>query len=225
MLVIGILGGIASGKSLVSQQFCELGAELLDADRAGHEVLKEEKVKELVRKRWGDAVFDKNGWIDRPALAKIVFEPSSEIADTNLPTESPLAANNYLALQYLESITHPRISLRLKKQIETSRQQHNDTVLILDAPVMLKAGWDRMCGHLVYVEASQEARMERAKQRGWSHEDFLSRERAQEPLSVKRNLADWIVDNSTSIEAAQRQTQEVWESIRSNFSPPSQNQT
>ena len=75
MKILGLLGGVASGKSLVSRQLAELGAVVLDADRAGHEALRLPSVEEAARRRWGDAVFGPDGHIDRSRLAKIVFAP------------------------------------------------------------------------------------------------------------------------------------------------------
>ena len=114
MNVIGILGGVASGKSLVTEQLKQLGAETLDADRFGHEVLREEQVKKALRERWGDAVFDAHGEVSRPSLAKIVFGP---------PPHGPKE------LTELEKITHPRITDRLRICIdELSRQGSQKSV-------------------------------------------------------------------------------------------------
>ena len=93
MKVIGLLGGIGSGKSTIAQQLMELGAHKIDADKVGHEILSDEDVRHAVKNRWGEFVFDENGWIDRARLAKMVFGitegESSSLAD-------------------LEAITHPR---------------------------------------------------------------------------------------------------------------------
>ena len=87
MKVIGLLGGIGSGKSTIAQQLMELGAHKIDADKVGHEILSDEDVRHAVKNRWGEFVFDENGWIDRARLAKMVFgnaegESSSRILES-----------------------------------------------------------------------------------------------------------------------------------------------
>ena len=98
MKILGLLGGVASGKSLVSRQLAERGAVVLDADRAGHEALRLPSIEEAARRRWGDAIFGPDGHIDRSRLAKIVFAP---------PPEGPKERI------FLEALTHPEIGRRL----------------------------------------------------------------------------------------------------------------
>ena len=169
MKIIGLLGGVASGKSLVAEQFCKLGAGVLDGDRAGHEVLRLPEVKQLVRERWGQKVFTADGEVDRKSLGTIVFAPTPD---------------GRRELEYLEKITHPRIGERLRQQAaELAARQV--AAAILDAPVMLKAGWDAFCDHIVFVDSPQEIRRA-GPARGWRQEDIAARESVQEPLEVKR---------------------------------------
>jgi dephospho-CoA kinase len=196
--VIGLLGGIASGKSLVARAFEELGAAVLDADAAGHEVLRQDEVKRAVRSRWGKSVFGPEGEIDRAALAKIVFDPSPTGRD---------------ALQYLEQLTHPRIGQRLKQEAEALAAAGKHKALVLDAPVMLEAGWHTLCSQIVFVDAPREVRLSRALARGWTEADFTAREAAQESLDVKRRHADVIIDNSGSAEFTQAQVRRLWHSL------------
>ncbi|HET6878782.1 MAG TPA: dephospho-CoA kinase [Pirellulales bacterium] len=197
MKIIGLLGGVASGKSLVAEQFCKLGAGLLDGDRAGHEVLRFPEVKQLVRERWGQKVFAADGEVQRPALGRIVFAPTPD---------------GRRELEYLEKITHPRIGERLRQQAaELAAQQV--TAAILDAPVMLKAGWDAFCDHIVYVDSPQEIRRARALARGWRQEDIAARESVQEPLEVKRARADFVIDNSGSPEQTLAQVERLWPTL------------
>ena len=109
MKILGLLGGVASGKSLVARQLAELGAVVLDADRAGHEALRLPSVEEAARRRWGDAVFGPDGHIDRSRLAKIVFAP---------PPDGPKER------KYLEKLTHPEIGRRLAAQAEALKSRH-----------------------------------------------------------------------------------------------------
>jgi len=195
MNVIGLLGGIASGKSLIANYLVKKGAVLLDADRTGHEVLKLKAVKDTARQRWGDKIFNPDGEIHRPALAAIVFAP---------PPRGPIE------LQYLEELTHPRIAAALCSQIDYLRQQNEAPAIVLDAPVMLKAGWNRFCERIVFVEVPESVRWKRAQARGWTHEDFERRESAQESLDSKRRFADVVIDNSGSLAATYAQVDRLW---------------
>ena len=196
-LVIGLLGGVASGKSLVAKMFAELGAVVLDADRAGHEALRLPEVEQAARERWGDAIFDADGHISRAALARVVFGP--------LP-DGPWE------LDYLEQLTHPRIAQSLRRQIEQAPANGN-RVLLLDAAVMIKAGWHKLCNKLVFVDAPRDVRLARALARGWTETGFNAREAAQETLDVKRGLADQIIDSSGSPEWTKVQVNDAWHSL------------
>jgi len=195
MIVVGIAGGVASGKSFVSEQLEILGARILDADRVAHEVLLETDVKNSIRRRWGDSVFDNQGEVNRKEVAKIVF------------SKSPQGAED---LKYLEGLTHPRIGQRLRKQMDEFASDKKTKVVVLDAAVMFKAGWDRFCDKIIFVDAPRDVRLARAKSRGWSEMNFVAREAAQETLDVKKNHADFVVDNSKSIDETFAQIQEFW---------------
>ena len=197
MHLIGILGGVASGKSLVAGQLARLGAGLLDADLAGHEVLRLPKIEDSVRRRWGPQVFGPDGRIDRSRLAKLVF------AD---PPDGPPER------RHLEQLTHPEIVRLLSQQAEALAGSGSPAA-VLDAPLLLEAGWDRLCRKLVFVDASRAARLSRALARGWSEEDFAAREEAQESLDFKRERADVVLDNSGSPEQTQAQVEHFWQSL------------
>jgi len=199
MLLIGIAGGIASGKSTVAQMFCKLGARLLDADRAGHEVLQQPEVVAEIRRRWGEKMLTADGTVDRRAVAQVVFTDPQ-------------------ALAALEQLTHPRIRELLEAQIAEFRREGAQVVL-LDAALMFKAGWHRQCDKVVFVDAPRSVRLERAASRGWSPEDFAAREAAQTPLDVKRAAADFIIDNRGALEETRQQVKEVWDAVRGEGSP------
>jgi dephospho-CoA kinase len=201
--VIGLAGGIASGKSFVAQRFRQLGAAVLDADRVGHEVLREPEVEQAARDRWGAGIFDADGRIDRRRLAQIVFGPS------------PNAKHE---LEYLETMTHPRIADRIGKEIERLKQRGEVPAIILDAPVLFEAGWNGVCDKIVYVDAPLRVRTERAQARGWDLAEFTRREAAQESLDAKRELADLVIDNSGSPESTAAQIEQTWHVLAS---PPS----
>jgi dephospho-CoA kinase len=197
--VIGLLGGVASGKSLVAAQLEKLGAMLLDADRVGHDVLREAEVKVALRQRWGERVFGADGEVVRPAVGRIVFADSPDG-----PRE----------LQFLEQVTHPRIAERLQRQIAEAAAAGAPAVA-LDAAVMLKGGWDRLCDTVWFVDAPRAARIERAGQRGWSEAQFAAREAAQESLEEKRRRANAVIDNSGSPDGTARQVRALWQQVMS----------
>ncbi|HEV2971849.1 MAG TPA: dephospho-CoA kinase [Pirellulales bacterium] len=197
MQIIGLLGGVASGKSFVAKRFELFGAKVLDADRIGHEVLLLPEVRDGIRNHFGDKVFGENGQVDRKALGRIVFGPP------------PDGARELLVL---EQLTHPEIRRRLRGEADRMAAD-GVPAAILDAPVMLKSGWDKICSRMVYVDAPEEVRRERALSRGWTTEEFEAREAAQESLEVKRRRADFVIDNSASAEYTQSQIERFWHSL------------
>lgn len=194
MKTLGLLGGVASGKSLVSRQLADLGAVVLDADRAGHEALLLPRIEEAARQHWGDAVFGPDGHIDRSRLARIVFAP---------PPDGPRER------KFLEELTHPEIGRRLAAQVEALKA--SPPMAVLDAALILEAGWDKLCDCYAFVDAPQEVRLARALHRGWTEGDFAAREAAQESLHSKRARADLHIDNSGSVEHTQGQVQRLWQ--------------
>jgi dephospho-CoA kinase len=199
MKILGLLGGIASGKTTVAEIFRKLGAAVLDADRAGHEVLRLPQVRAAIGGRWGREVIGEDGEVDRKTLAKIVFAQ---------PPDGPRE------LAELERITHPEIRQRLKAEAEQMARR-GVPLVILDAPVMLKAGWEQLCDSLAFVDAPPEQRLARARQRGWTPEEFHRREAAQEPVEEKRRRADFVLDNSRDVSYIQSQVDRCWQTLLS----------
>ena len=197
MRVLGILGGVASGKSHVAREFVALGAGLLDADGVGHEVLRQKKIEAAARERWGEKVFGPDGHVDRAKLAKIVFAGGPKAQAER---------------EYLEQLTHPAIGRLIEQQIEAMAAS-GKAVAVLDAAILVEAGWDRLCDKLVFVDAPREKRLARARLRGWSEEGFAAREAAQKSLNSKRMRADFVIDNSDSPQWTMAQLELVWRSL------------
>lgn len=194
---IGILGGVASGKSLVAQELARLGAGLLDADRAGHEVLRMPEIEAALRQRWGEGVFDLRGRIDRARLAAIVFAKTPDGPKQR---------------KYLEQLTHPEIGRMLAAEAERL-EAAGCRVAVLDVPLLLEAGWDRLCNTLVFVDAPRPLRLARARGRGWSEEEFAARQGAQQSLDAKREMAEVTIDNSGTTEQTRHQVERFWRSL------------
>lgn len=194
MLTVGLAGGIASGKSLVASQFELLGAKALNADRLGHDVLRDEVVIDEIEHALG-SVLDSTGQLDRKVIAEIVFEQSDQ-------AKQKLAA--------LEKITHPRIKKKIIACIEQYRNEDYPAA-VLDAPVMFKSGWDRLCDKIVFVRADVEVRLQRAIKRGWSEQHFHQRESSQTPIDVKFSKATDVIDNNKGLQDTNHQVRQLWE--------------
>ncbi|MGA2619617.1 MAG: dephospho-CoA kinase [Thermoguttaceae bacterium] len=196
MYILGLLGGVASGKSLVAGQLARLGAIVLDADRVGHEVLRLPPVEAAARRRWGEGVFGPDGHVDRARLARLVFAPA--------PAGPP-------ERRFLEELTHPEIGRRLAR--ERAALGPEVPLAVLDAALILEAGWDKLCEKLLFVDVPREVRLCRARARGWNEQDFAAREDAQESLDLKRRRADVVIDNSGSPDHTQLQIDRLWQSL------------
>ena len=195
MKTIGIVGGIASGKSAITAEFERLGAGRLDADRAGHAVLDEPAVRERIVARWGEDVLGSDGRIDRSAVAKIVFAP---------PPRGPVEQ------RFLENLTHPWIRRRLEEEA-AKMVDRGIRVAVLDAPLLIEVGWDALCDEVLFIDAPTAIRRRRAAVRGWNTRVFHDREAAQADLKTKRTRADVVIDNSGTLEETRAQVRLLWE--------------
>lgn len=196
--IIGIAGGIASGKSFVAERLRRQGAALVSADAAAHEVLKLEEVKRAARGRWGEAIFDADGQIDRAALGRIVFGP---------PPDGPRER------KYLEQLTHPRIETIITHQLHLLAEQGSAPAIVLDVPLLIESGWNKFCDKTVFVDAPRALRQSRAAGRGWTEEEFAHRENAQQSPDSKRAQADVVIDNSGSPASVEAQVERFWRSL------------
>jgi dephospho-CoA kinase len=197
MLTLGLVGGIASGKSFVAECFRDLGAAVLDADRAGHAVLLEPEVIGALRNRWGDSILDSRGQISRKAVAKVVF-----------------AQGNEAELRFLEELTHPRIEKLLHDELNRLKQAPDPPpAIVLDAALLFEAGWDKLCDKVIFIDAPRDVRLERAVSRGWSAEQFAAREAAQMPVQAKRERCDIVIRNVRTLENTRDVVRLTWRSL------------
>ncbi|MEP3479395.1 MAG: dephospho-CoA kinase [Fuerstiella sp.] len=194
--VIGILGGIGSGKSSVVREIQDLNLAIIDADVVGHEVLKSQDVIARLTKALGTGIL-KNGAIDRRSLGEMVFGENS---------------GSQSNLQKLNAIVHPEIRKRLHKEIESAKNTAD--AVILDASLLLEGNWDQHCDHLIFVDTNAQIRQARVQEnRGWDAEELPKREKTQVPIAVKRQRADFTVDNSGVLEQSSRQMRNILERI------------
>lgn len=189
--VIGIIGGIGSGKSSVARWASEhANLAVVDADRLGHLALENDRIKSALRQRFGDQIFDAAGEVQRSALARVVFGPS----------ELQQAARGDL-----ERIVHPEIESRIAEAITQAAAGHCQGVL-LDAAVLLESGWQKRCDAVVFVDASDETRECRVAVRSnWSPEELQKREASQLSLREKRERSDAVISNNQDVSLAGRQ--------------------
>jgi len=189
-VVIGVLGGIASGKSTVARALAGPQGVLLDADEAAHRILQSEEVRTLVRERHGEGVLEASGAVDRAALGEIVF------ADRDARKE-------------LEGWIHPRVRATLHGSLEAAAAR-GAPIVVLDVPLLLEHaeehGLLELCDHLVFVHAPADARDQRAvRDRGWNPGEVARREAAQTPLTTKRTRADVVISNDGDLDSVTAQ--------------------
>jgi dephospho-CoA kinase len=190
-LVVGLIGGIGSGKSQVAAAFARQGARVIAGDQLGQAALRDPDIRARIASRWGDAILDEHGAIDRRRLAAIVFADAGE-------------------RKALEAITHPWIRDRIRDELDEASKDPRVPLIVLDAAIMLEAGWNSVCDRLVYIDAPRRVRLERvARQRGWSEKEVDAREQAQLPLTEKVVRADHKLDNSASLDHLNRQVDDL----------------
>ena len=193
--VIGILGGIGSGKSAVAGIFAEMGALVLDADKFANELHRTPDVKRAVREAWGDGVFGADGELDRVKLAEIVFDNADE-------------------LDRLGRIIHPKVVEHFENQVAGCRDSGRG-MCVIDAPLLIESGLIGLCDLTVFVECDRATRARRlADSRGWAADEIERREAHQEPLARKRDLADLVVDNGGDPAATRKRIEGIVGNLR-----------
>ena len=187
-LVLGVLGGIASGKSTAAELLAGPDGLVLAADRIAHEVLASDEVTALVREHFGEAVLGPDGRPDRAALAARVFDPAHGEADR----------------RRLEGWTHPRVRATISTRLREARAAGIPRV-VLDVPLLLENdpehGLVEACDVLVFVDVPLEERRRRAATRGWDVDELARREALQLPLAEKRARADHVLQNDGDLAA------------------------
>lgn len=188
-VVLGILGGVASGKSEVTRRLEARGAHVIHADTIGHEVLREKEIRDRLVQYFGPQILSQEtSEIDRPQLAQRVF------GNDTLATENR---------RYLEGVVHPRIRTRIAERLDSIQQtiapRERLTIVVLDVPLLVESGWYKRCDRILFIDTADELRLQRALARGWTSNDFRDREAAQLPIEQKRKFATDIIDNNGPI--------------------------
>lgn len=193
MVVIGLTGGIGSGKSTVSQMLSSLGARILDADIIARDLVRPGRPawKRIV-KHFGPGFLLENGEIDRPKLGRKVFsDPEARLA--------------------LNRLTHPRVYSRIAAMLRRMSRVEPGGVAVVDAPLLIEAGLDRLVDEIWVVRANQEVRVERVMKRDRSsREDAQKRLASQMPDEELLGWADRVIDNDGSVERTREQVLSYW---------------
>ncbi len=191
--VIAIVGSIGAGKSTAAKILAECGGAWIVADTLGHEALKQPDIVQRVVAKWGPGVLSNDGSIDRRALAKIVFHDSNE-------------------RKLLENMVYPHIGQRVREELAKAENDAKFRFVVLDAAVLLEAGWTEIYDHLLFVDAPRPLRYERlAIRSNWSESELAAREAAQMPLDEKQRRADAIVVNDSTPISLRKQLVECLE--------------
>jgi len=195
MKVIGLTGGIGSGKSTVSQFLAELGVIIIDADKVGHEAFKPgtEAWREVVS-AFGKQMVASDGTIDRKKLGTIVF-------------------GNHKARAKLNQIMHPRIYEAVKAQLAQYRRKGVSAV-VLEATLLIEAGWTSLVDEVWVTTAAEATVLKRLKERvGLSEAESRARIRSQLPAEERLKHADVVIDTDCSFEELKEKVKELWQKL------------
>jgi len=187
-IIIGVTGGIASGKSVVADFFINKGVLVINADKIGHEILREESIKSQIISCFGDSIL-KDGDIDRKKLGQIVFQDKHKLHELN-------------------AIVHPSLINEILKRID----ENPDPVLVIDAALLLQWNMNEICDYVILVTASEKTRTERLMQHtNLSYEEAQNRIQAQQEFSDEE--VDYIVINDGSLDDLNARVEFIWEQI------------
>jgi dephospho-CoA kinase len=197
MLMVGLTGGMACGKSFVAGALGELGCEIVEADELGHEVLQPDgEAYAAVVSTFGDGILDEHALIDRSRLAILVFGDPARLSQLN-------------------SIVHPAVRERALRRFQELNASNSKAVVVYVAAILIESGVYREMDKIIVVSCTRAQQIERAMHRAGAIEGgVLARLESQMPLEKKRTFADYLIDTSGTKENALRQTKIVYEDLR-----------
>lgn len=192
---MGLAGGIGSGKTTVANFLSELGAAVIDSDALAHLEINSREVKAALGPWWGEGVFAPDGSVDRQKVAAIVFRDSAQ-------------------RHRLEALLHPRIAVRRAQMMADFEKQPRVRMIVLDSPLLYETDLDLSCDAIIFVDSREDQRLTRSqKARHWTAEDVRRREKAQQPLEIKRTRADYTCDNNSTLAALREHVERIFSQI------------
>ena len=196
-LVVGLTGGIASGKSTVSDILEKLGAPLIDFDLIARQVVEPgSHGLETIVNYFGKQILAENGTLDRKKLSKIVFQ-------------------DFKKRKKLESFTHPPIYKEFFKQIDTIAKKDPDAVIQVSIPLLIEQNMQYAFDNLIIVYVSQKTQIERLAQRdGISIKKAATILKSQLPIDEKVGFANFIINNENTVEETRKQVNKVWRELK-----------
>ena len=193
--IVGILGGIASGKSTVADEFGKLGCAVISADAIAHDLLKEEPVQKELVQQFGREILLPSGQIDRAKLAQTVFADAEKLCALN-------------------KVIHPRVLERTEELIAKYDRCKPTQAIVLDMPLLVEVGWATRGDRLIFVKCDRPRRARRARQAGLLNEQEIKiREKFQISLDKKAKLADNTIDNNSDFSTLVRQIQDIFSDV------------
>jgi len=197
MILVGLTGGIASGKSLVSKLLKELGAYIIDADEIAHEVIQPgEPAYQEILPQFGKEILNEDGTIDRSKLGRLVFSD---------PVKRTL----------LEGIVHPRVFAIEEARRRQAVQQDPEAVIIFDAPLLIETRAYELMDKVIVVYANSRTQLKRLMERDHLEYDEAKRRiAAQLPIVDKRQHADYIINSGDPPEEAAKQTEAIYQELK-----------
>lgn len=195
--IIGIAGGIGSGKSTVADLLGEFGALVIHSDELVGQAYKDVQILEVLREWWGKAAVDSSGQVDRLFVAQKIFSD---------PTQK----------KRLEALIHPWVAARRQHLMA---QRTDVWAYVWDTPLLFESGLNQQCDCVIFVEVPLEVRLARvASSRGWSERELLRREKLQMSLDKKRQMSDYIVCNTGTLAFIKEQIAELHSRINNRWS-------
>jgi len=195
--IIGILGGLGSGKSTVANEFAKLGCKVIDADKISHELLKRKTVKEKIVDLFGKAILDCEGKIDHKKLANVVFADADKLSSLN-------------------RVIHPLVLEQAEGLIKLYNRQNQVKAIVLDMPLLVEVGWAKRCDKLIFVDCKRQLRVERAKKMGFDENQLKIRENFQISLDNKAGIADNSIENNSGFLVLAKQVADIFSDIVDN---------
>lgn len=192
ILIIGITGSIACGKSLVSNYLQEKGYTIIDADKIGHMALENDEVKKQLVNKFGKSIL-KDKEVNRVTLGKLVFENNENLKELN-------------------NIIHPQIRKNISEQIQVHK---NEKLVFVDVPLLFEAKFDDLVEKIIVISLDEKIQLERLMNRNsLSKEEALQRIKSQIPVREKEKLGDYVVDNSFTQENTYNQVDRILEKLK-----------